>query len=764
MKFQFVIYALLFSLLGWSQIATDSTEVIQTINKVNAILDQEQAIGLAKQAVKQAENCSLPTQVAAKRCLMKTYWKFNENYNGLRVFLELNNKLERLEKWQVIVENHEVLAEHYKEQGLFTTAIESYRKGEKIAFQHNVEIDQWKLKMQIGELLLKSNLPNDALPLFKEARNLAEYGNGDDSNERIILALRKQVEAHNMASRYWNAIQVNIELLGVMEKQGKDEAYTAQLNNIGYAFQKLGVSSSALTYFDQTLKEREKLGYSDKDHIELLINIAIAYQNLHEPAQSQEYLDRALAATQNLEQKAQINDLLAMAFLADDDVIRALQYNKTSIAQAKQVNNKSIEAESYYTASIIYEHSLNYVEALESYKKYRNIKDSLYVHEQVNKQKLLQAEYAIERTQGEIQSLIASNEIKDYEIQQLKLESENREKELKIKEAQAKAKLQALQLERSELEAEQERKENAILKAREENQRLQLEQRKLEEERAKQELEIAEEKNRVQKLQLERRRAATISLIFILLLALVLTVVMVIAWFQTRKKNKLLAESRELIKQERDRSDELLLNILPESTAKELKKAGRATPRNYESASVFFSDFVGFSSLSKNYSPEELIEELELFFGGFDNICAKYKVEKIKTIGDAYMCASGIPETSEDHAIRLVKAAMEMLEYSAQINEEQIKKGRTPWHLRIGINSGPVVAGVIGTNKFIYDVWGDTVNLASRLETASEPNRINISQHTLELIKQDVRCSFRGEIEVKNMGAIRMFFVENLRS
>jgi class 3 adenylate cyclase len=238
---------------------------------------------------------------------------------------------------------------------------------------------------------------------------------------------------------------------------------------------------------------------------------------------------------------------------------------------------------------------------------------------------------------------------------------------------------------------------------------------------------------------------------------------MIYAWRQTRKKNKLLAESKDIIRQERDRSDNLLLNILPESTANELKNSGRAAPKKFESATVFFSDFKGFSTLSKNYTAEELIAELEMFFGGFDKIISKYGIEKIKTIGDAYMCASGIPEKMEDHALNMVLAAIEMIEFTKEAHKQQIARGKVPWHVRIGINTGPVIAGVIGSSKFIYDVWGDSVNLASRLETAGEPDRINISQYTLELVKHKIRTSYRGEIEVKNMGEVRMFFVEGLR-
>jgi class 3 adenylate cyclase len=239
----------------------------------------------------------------------------------------------------------------------------------------------------------------------------------------------------------------------------------------------------------------------------------------------------------------------------------------------------------------------------------------------------------------------------------------------------------------------------------------------------------------------------------------VLLVLSIYALWRTNKSRKELAESHEIIRQERDRSDNLLLNILPESTANELKEHGRAEPRQYEQATVFFSDFVGFSANSKAFAPDELIQELELFFGGFDEIIGKYGIEKIKTIGDAYMCASGLPTPTADHALGMIRAALEMLAFAEQCAKKQEARGLVPWRLRIGINSGPVIAGVIGNNKFIYDVWGDTVNLASRLETASEAGRINISEATLALIRDEFNTDYRGEIEVKNMGFVKMFFV-----
>jgi len=548
-----------------------------------------------------------------------------------------------------------------------------------------------------------------------------------------------------------------------MKNYREDERYVNQLNNVGYSYQKLGNSKEALNYFSQTLEGRQRLGYKDADHIPLLINIGIVQQNLHRPSESVRYLERAEAASINMTERAQVNDLMAMAFLASDDIINAKNRNEKSLELAKKAKAKQIEAEAYLTASIIDEKALAYDDALANYKKHLSLKDSLEDAASNAQQQLLQAEYAIERTQGEIQGLIASNQIKDYQIEQLKLEAENNAKSTQIAQAAARAKLQALQLEQKSLEAKNKEREVAVLKAREENQRLKFEQQKLQEEKAVQDLAIAEEHNKVQQLELDKRRAANASLLAILALVFILACIMIYAFIATRKKNKLLAESREIIKQERDRSDDLLLNILPESTANELKKTGRAAPKKFESATVFFSDFKNFSALSKNYTPVELIAELEGFFGGFDKIIKKYHIEKIKTIGDAYMCASGIPIESNDHALRMVKAAMEMVEFTKTIHAEQIARGKEPWHMRVGINTGPVVAGVIGSNKFIYDVWGDSVNLAARLETAGEPDQINISQQTLDLVKHEIRTMYRGEIEVKNMGAVRMFFVVGYR-
>ena len=206
--------------------------------------------------------------------------------------------------------------------------------------------------------------------------------------------------------------------------------------------------------------------------------------------------------------------------------------------------------------------------------------------------------------------------------------------------------------------------------------------------------------------------------------------------------------------------ESLLHNILPEEIADELRQNGQATPKHYELVTVLFTDFKGFTKLAEKLSPEALIQELNYCFLRFDEIIEKYNLEKIKTIGDAYMCAGGIPVANQTNPIDTVKAALEMQEFINKWREDKEAKGEISWHLRIGIHSGPLIAGVIGKKKFAYDIWGDTVNLAARMESSGEIDKVNISGYTYELIKDHFECTYRGKIQAKNKGEVDMYFVD----
>lgn len=224
-------------------------------------------------------------------------------------------------------------------------------------------------------------------------------------------------------------------------------------------------------------------------------------------------------------------------------------------------------------------------------------------------------------------------------------------------------------------------------------------------------------------------------------------------------KNVELKEALEHVQLERDKSDKLLLNILPEEVAEELKLSGKANARFYEAVSVMFIDIKNFTIISEKLSPEGIVAEIHELFSGFDKIIQEYDIEKIKTIGDAYMCAAGLPVVDTEHCFKMLLAAIDILKFVEELKEKKAMQQLPAFDVRIGINSGPVVAGIVGISKFAYDIWGDTVNTAARMEQSGEVGRINVSGSSYELLKDKFRFDYRGKIGAKNKGEIDMYFL-----
>ncbi|MBL4709900.1 MAG: hypothetical protein JKY48_15820 [Flavobacteriales bacterium] len=229
------------------------------------------------------------------------------------------------------------------------------------------------------------------------------------------------------------------------------------------------------------------------------------------------------------------------------------------------------------------------------------------------------------------------------------------------------------------------------------------------------------------------------------------------------KQNEQVEKQKRMLEQEKVKTEKLLLNILPREMADELKNKGKAKARKYRSSTVMFTDFKSFTTLAERYSPEDLVAELDSYFIKFDEIVEKYNVEKIKTIGDAYMAAGGVPIRNKSNAIDTTLAALEIQRAMLELTKAKEDLGEKAWELRIGLHSGDLIAGVVGIKRFAYDIWGDTVNVAAHMESSGEVGKVNISETTYEAVAEFFVTEYRGKVKAKHKGEIDMYFVHSIK-
>jgi class 3 adenylate cyclase len=269
-------------------------------------------------------------------------------------------------------------------------------------------------------------------------------------------------------------------------------------------------------------------------------------------------------------------------------------------------------------------------------------------------------------------------------------------------------------------------------------------EQKYESEKKSTEIALLKGENEIANLRSSRRLVLSLSLGVGMFSSLIL---LFIIYKQGQKRKKL----NSALQFEKKKSDDLLLNILPVEIADELKQKGAAQAKQYEQVTVLFTDFVNFTGVSMSMTPTELVEEINRNFTAFDAIMDEYGLEKIKTIGDAYLAVCGLPNETPDHAQRVVKAALAIQHF--------MKQNEGKFQIRMGVHTGPVVAGIVGVKKYAYDIWGDTVNTAARMEQHSEAGKVNISETTYALVKTEFNFTYRGKIQAKNKGEIDMYFV-----
>ncbi|WP_165570751.1 adenylate/guanylate cyclase domain-containing protein [Chryseobacterium luteum] len=392
--------------------------------------------------------------------------------------------------------------------------------------------------------------------------------------------------------------------------------------------------------------------------------------------------------------------------------------------------------QNYQNLSKIHEKLGNYEQALIFHKKYIEENEKIYGLDKMKELSALQSqtELASERTRIKLEEETKRIQLqKEMELKALRFEFEKKQAAAKTDEERKRLALEE-DLKRKEIQFKFDQEQQAVLlKYNQEKNIARINQ---------------EKKDAIAKADLESSKTQKNMWAVGAGLSLLLLGFAGFSYNQKRKDNKKIAE-------EKLKSDQLLLNILPHEVAEELKEKGKTSAKHFDEVSVLFTDFVNFTANSERIGVQEVLNELNICFTEFDRLMEKYGLEKIKTIGDAYLAVSGLPLSNGRHAKNAVAASLEILSYIQHRKQEN----PNALDIRIGIHSGPVIAGIVGVKKFAYDIWGDTVNTAARMEQNSVPGRVNISEATYQLIKQDFTFEHRGKIETKGKGAMEMYFV-----
>lgn len=504
------------------------------------------------------------------------------------------------------------------------------------------------------------------------------------------------------------ALDYYLKSLKIAERTGNKLRIMSMLNNVGAIYGlKKSTYDKALQYYLKALPLCEALG--DKDGLGgISVNVGDIYFQQNNDEKALQYFNNALKAYgSNAEGSPNAYNAIGKLYLKEGKLELALKNHLDGLAIAKKLNDKLKTAESLIGIANVYVKKEEYNAALDYFKQAEqpaieinatNILFELYKSMAMSYSKTedFSNAFKYERLFSSVKDTIYNNE--------------------------ADKKLATIQF-----DFDLEKKQG--------------------------EINLLTKDKLLQDLNLKREKVAKNISIAGLAVAFIIALIIYRNYRNKIKVNKILDRQNAEI-------ESLILNILPQEVANELQKTGNATPRYYESASVLFTDFKSFSTLADALSPQEVVTELNECFVAFDDIVVKYNLEKIKTIGDSYMCAGGIPTPDENHYINIIKAGMEIRDYMNTRNATRILSNLPPWDIRIGVNTGSLVAGVVGRKKYAYDIWGGTVNIASRMESNGEPGKVNISAATFEFIKHKYACTHRGKIMAKNVGEVDMYFVD----
>lgn len=505
--------------------------------------------------------------------------------------------------------------------------------------------------------------------------------------------------------RYDTAIFYNDQSLKLKELLKDSAGMAITLNNIGVIYKSWGKYNSAIEYFEEALKidrSLRKTGEIPKR----LNNIGLAYnlQKQYEKALNifKEALEMA-TEQKNKELIATIYSNMGSVYLNLQKSDEAIRYQELALGIYQELGSQANVATVLSSLADIYRQNRNYNKAMDYLSRSTKIAEDINMRNQSQKNYLAYSElYSDMGNYSE-----ALNYYKKFIAIKDTLYSEETHR----------------QITDFEIKYESEKKDN--------------------------EINLLRQNELIQALKIKKQKIFRNSLIGGLALLVLLVFVIYLSLQQKRRNNKIIAD-------EKAKTDRLLLNILPFEIANDLKEKGNTEPRLYEDVTVCFTDMVGFTQQAAKLEPKQLIDELNEIFTAFDNIVENHDCERIKTIGDSYMAVCGLPRANSNHADNIIRSAVEMIQYLEKKNLES----KIEWQMRVGINTGNVIAGVVGIKKYLYDVFGDTINIASRMEACSDPMRINVSESTYNIVREKFKFEPRREIDVKGRGKINMFFIK----
>jgi class 3 adenylate cyclase/Tfp pilus assembly protein PilF len=543
--------------------------------------------------------------------------------------------------------------------------------------------------------------------------------------------------------------------LKIYQEIGDNRGISSAYNNMGHTYETQGEYVKALDYNERSLKINKELGLF-KANAATYDNIGTIYREQKNYPKAFENYQLGLAIFEQTEDKrgiAHISGNMGATYLQQGEVVKAMEYSKRALKNAEEIGNKFEMAKALNNIGIIHKMNNNNIEAMDYFKR------GLEAREEINNKngiieslnnigevqlKLGNFYKAIENCKKaldlgkQVSSIRGQKESCDCLYQAYKASGDSSKGLAYIEQ------LLVFNDSLGEVETSKRLQQMEFTKTKESDSLVQVEKES--------KVELA---HQIEVQQKDKNRNIAVGLgVFFLLLA---------GGFYGR--SRIVQKSKAIIEKEKDRSENLLLNILPAEIAEELKIKGSADARDFDLVSILFTDFKGFTETSAKLTAKELIGEINHCFEAFDHICEKFRIEKIKTIGDAYMAAGGLPVPSNDSVKNTVLAALEMQFFISNRILEKRSLNETPFEMRLGIHTGPVVAGIVGVKKFQYDVWGDTVNTASRIESKGEVGKVNISENTYNLIKNDPDFLFesRGKIDAKGKGKIEMYFVTKVK-